>query len=134
MARGLACADFNDDGAPDLLVTTIGGPARLFRNVAPDRGHWLKVRALDPKLKRDAYGAEIRVRAGKRQWFRVVNPAESYLCSSTALAHFGLGATATIDAIEVTWPDGPVEKSREVFRGGAVDRTIVVRRGEGAAP
>ena len=34
-------------GAIDLLVTTIGGPARLFRNVAPRRGHWLTVRALD---------------------------------------------------------------------------------------
>src|SRR5439155_17186053 len=42
VARGLACADFDRDGALDLLVTTIGGPARLFRNVAPGRGHWLQ--------------------------------------------------------------------------------------------
>jgi hypothetical protein len=63
VARGLAVADIDDDGAPDLLVSSIGGRARLFRNVAPDRGHWLKVRAIDPKRKRDAYGAEVRVRA-----------------------------------------------------------------------
>ena len=134
VARGLACADFDDDGAPDLLVTTIGDRARLFRNVVSDRGHWLRVQALDPRLKRDAYGAEVRVRAGKRQWFRVVNPAQSYLSSGDPLALFGLGGTETIDAIEVTWPDGPIEKSREVFRGGGVDRTVVLRRGEGSAP
>ena len=62
-----------------------------IRNVAPNRGHWLKVRAVDPKLKRDAYGAEVRVRAGDRKWLRLVNPAESYLCSSSPRALFGLG-------------------------------------------
>ena len=49
VARGLICDDFDDDGAPDLLVTTVGDRARLYRNVAPTRGHWLKVRALDPQ-------------------------------------------------------------------------------------
>ena len=59
VARGLACGDFDNDGGLDLLVTTIAGRARLFRNVYPKRGHWLKVRALDPRLNRDAYGAEV---------------------------------------------------------------------------
>src|SRR5262249_36110520 len=54
VGRGLACADFDNDGAPDLLVTSVSGRARLFRNVAPRRGHWLKVRALDPRWRRDA--------------------------------------------------------------------------------
>src|SRR5262249_38170458 len=45
VARGLAQGDFNRDGGIDLLVTTIGGRARLFRNVAKNRGHWLSIRA-----------------------------------------------------------------------------------------
>jgi hypothetical protein len=130
VGRGLACADFDNDGAPDLLVTTVGDRARLFRNVAPERGHWLKVRAFDPQLKRDAYGAEVRVRAGERQWLRLINPAESYLCSSSPTALFGLGTTTQLDAIAVKWPDG----TREVFPGGPVDRAVVVRKGEGQAP
>jgi hypothetical protein len=130
VARGLACADVDGDGAPDLLVTTIGGPARLFRNVAPNRGHWLKVRALDPKLKRDAYGAEVRVRAGDKRWLRLVSPTESYLCSSSPVAQFGLGKAARVDAIEVLWPDG----AREVFAGGDADRLIELRKGEGHTP
>jgi hypothetical protein len=130
VGRGLACADFDNDGAPDLLVTSIGGPARLFRNVVPKRGHWLKVRTLGPKLKRDAYGAEVRVRAGGREWLRLVNPAESYLSSSAPWAHFGLGQAAQVESIAVTWPDG----AREVFPGGAVDRLVEVRQGEGRSP
>src|SRR5207249_1275939 len=43
--RGLAVGDFDNDGAPDLLITQTGGPARLLRNIAPANGHWLAVRA-----------------------------------------------------------------------------------------
>src|SRR5205823_6374056 len=57
VARGLACGDVDGDGALALLVTAVAGRARLYRNVAPNRGHWLMVRAVDPALKRDAYGA-----------------------------------------------------------------------------
>ena len=130
VARGLACADFDNDGGLDLLVVSNGGPARLFRNIAPKRGHWLTVRAVDPALYRDAYGAEVRVRANGRQWLRLVDPAQSYLSSCTPFAHFGLGNVDRVDAIEVTWPDG----LREVFAGGNVDCKRELRRGEGIRP
>jgi hypothetical protein len=133
VGRGLACADIDKDGAPDLLVTSIGGPARLFKNVAPKRGHWLKVRAIDPKLKRDAYGAEVRVRCGKREWLRLINPAQSYLSSSSPIAFFGLGQVERVDSIEVTWPD-KTGRPREVFGPGPVDQDRVLRRGEGEPP
>jgi hypothetical protein len=130
VARGLACADFDDDGAPDLLVTRIGGRARLYKNVAPNRGHWLKVRAIDPKLKRDAYGAEVRVKSGGAERLRLINPAQSYLSSGSPVALFGLGTATQIDSIRIDWPDG----TKELFPGGAVDRSIVLRKGEGRAP
>ena len=91
VSRGLACGDVDGDGALDLLVTTVAGPARLYRNVAPDRGHWLLVRAVDPALHRDAYGAEVTVEAGDRRCGRWINPGTSYLCSNDPRAHFGLG-------------------------------------------
>jgi hypothetical protein len=130
ISRGLAWGDFDGDGAPDLLVTAIAGPARLYRNVAPNRGHWLSVRAEDSALHRDAYGAEITVHAGKRRWLRQVNPGQSYLSSGDPRAHFGLGKTASVDEIRVLWPDG----SAETFPGGAVDRSIVLRKGQGKRP
>jgi enediyne biosynthesis protein E4 len=133
VARGLVAADFDNDGGVDLLVAPLGGKARIFRNVVPNRGNWVKIRAFDPKLNRDAYGAEIRVRAGGKEYLRVVNPAESYLCSSSPLAHFGLGPTDTIESIRVTWPDGETLVN-EIFPGGPAGRTITVLRGKGIAP
>lgn len=133
VARGLIRLDFDDDGAPDLLATSIGDRARLLRNVAPSAGHWLGVRPLqrapDGTAHRDAYGAEVRVRCGDKEYLRLVNPAESYLSSSSPTAHVGMGSAARYESILVTWPDG--ERRKELFPGGTTDRTVVLRRGTG---
>ncbi len=129
VARGLACGDLDNDGAPDLLVTNVAGRARLYRNVAPGRGRWLTVRCVDPALKRDAYGAEVTVEAGGRSWTRWVNPGYSYLCSNDPRAHFGLGGAGAVDAVRVVWPDG----AEETFPGGPADRAVELRKGSGRA-
>lgn len=127
VARSLAAGDLDGDGAVDLVVTTVGDKARVYRNVARSRGHWLIVRAVDPRLKRDAYGAELRLQVGDRTLLRIVNPSDSYQCSSDPRGHFGLGGADKFDAIHVLWPDG----LSEVFPGGPADRVIEPRRGEG---
>jgi hypothetical protein len=128
VSRGLVRGDIDGDGAQDLVVTSIAGRARVFRNVAPKRGHWLSVRAHDPALNRDVYGAEIRARVGEKSWTAWLNPAESYLCSGEPCAHFGFGDVKQLDGIDVLWPDG----TRETFPGGETDRRRVLTRGSGS--
>jgi hypothetical protein len=125
--RGVACGDIDGDGALDLLVTATAGPARLYRNIAPDRGHWLLVRAVDPRLRRDAYGAEVSVVAGGRRRVGLVNPGQSYLCSSDPRVHFGLGDADRVERLGVAWPDGTAEE----FAGRAADQVVTLRKGEG---
>jgi hypothetical protein len=129
VSRGLAVGDLNGDGAIDLLVTNVNGPARLYRNVAPNRGHWLIVRALDPALKRDAYGALITLEAGGRSRVGLLHPTQSYLCSNAPYVHFGLGSVEKFESLRVLWPDGSVE----VFPGQKVNQTVVLKKGEGKA-
>jgi hypothetical protein len=131
VARGLAVGDIGGHGKLDLLVTTIAGPARIYRNIAGHGtgfgGHWLMIRAIDPALGRDAYGAEIRLRAGERRWLRILQPAASYLCSNDPRAHFGLGDNRSVAEIEITWPDGLVE----VFDGCDADQVKELVKGAG---
>jgi len=129
VARGLAVGDLSGKGGLDLLVTTVGGKARLLRDVAGNWGHWLMIRAFDPALHRDAIGAEVRVVAGARSWQRLIQPSQSYLCSSDMRAHFGLGAVDRVDRIEVHWP-GP-DPTEEAFVCKSVDRIVEVQRGKG---
>jgi enediyne biosynthesis protein E4 len=126
--RGLACADFDGDGALDLLATCVGGRARLFRNVAARRGHWLLVKAIDPRHGgRPAYGAEVVVEVGSRRWIGWINAASSYLCSNDPRAHFGLGSAERVDAIRVRWPDG----DDETFPSVRADQQLTLMKGKG---
>jgi enediyne biosynthesis protein E4 len=128
VGRSLAVGDLDNDGAVDLVVGNIGGPAQIYRNVAKVRGHWLKVRLLEPEFgNRDAIGAEVRLRGGARVWWSVLQPSTSYCASNDPTLHFGLGTVGKIESAEVLWANG----EKEVFEVGAVNRTAVLRRGEG---
>jgi hypothetical protein len=126
VARGLAVGDINGDGGPDVVLTTAGGRARVFTNVAA-RGHWLNVRALERSGVRDALGAEVVIHASGRRQIRVLQTADSYLSASEAVVHFGLGKEESYDGVEVRWPGGDHER----FPGGKADRLLVLREGSG---
>ncbi len=131
VSRGLAAGDFDNDGDLDVIVAHAAGPARLFRNDAPKKGHWITVRAIEPALGgRDALGAIVTLVAGQQRRLRLVNAGGSYLASSDPRVHFGLGELAAVDSFEVVWPDG----SDEAFDGGPVDRFVTLEHGRGRAP
>ena len=127
VSRSLAPGDLDGDGDLDLLLTNCNGPARLFLNEVPDKGHWLIVRAIDPALNRDAIGALIEVEAGSTRQLRHVTRTASYLASRDPAAHFGLGVADRVEEVRVRWPGGGWES----FPGGPADRSIVLTRGEG---
>jgi hypothetical protein len=126
--RGLAIADLSNRGLLDVIVTEVGGPARIFR--CQPTGNWLVVRAVDPQHQRDAIGAELTLEAGSRRWWRLIQPGASYLSSNDPRAHFGLGETTRLDRLRIRWPDG----SEEWFVPPSVNTHWTVRKGEGQRP
>lgn len=129
--RGAAFGDIDNDGDVDVLVTTNAGPVRLLLNqqsriAGSTPNHWLQIRLDQPGGNRFALGARVGIeRAGKPTLWRRVRTDGSYLSSSDHRLHIGLGASSTIDAVIVEWPDA----SRERWTNIQIDRAITLRRG-----
>jgi hypothetical protein len=126
--RALAIGDIDNDGDIDLVVTSCGQKARVFRNDLPKRGHWLSVRAFDPKLRRDALGAQVTVVTREGRLVRLAGTGGGYLSAHDPRTHFGMGEAADFQAVEIRWPDGLLER----FAGGRSDRFITLNHGDGA--
>jgi hypothetical protein len=107
--RGVAAADFDNDGRVDIAVNTIGGKLLLLRNTSPS-GHWLEVR-----LPRFAPGAVVTARLadGKTQT-RELQAGSSYLSSEDPRVHFGLGSETKVAELTVRYPNGKISRLRNI--------------------
>lgn len=127
IGRALCAFDLDDDGDCDFLLTNCAGPARIYENVAAPAGRWLWVRLIDTRGNREAIGASVVLSIGQTSLLRDVNPYQGYLSQNALAVHFGLGAAAEYDSIEVRWPDGAMES----FPGGQSNqrRTLIRETG-----
>jgi Na+-transporting NADH:ubiquinone oxidoreductase subunit NqrB len=107
--RGVAAADFDNDGRVDVAVNSIGGRLVLLRNTGP-KAHWLEV-----GLKRFVPGATITaVLSDGRRLVREVQAGSSYLSSEDPRVHFGLGDATTLRELVVRYPDGTTTRLTDV--------------------
>jgi enediyne biosynthesis protein E4 len=128
VARGAAYGDFNNDGTLDVLVSSNGGPAALFRNVGATN-HSLRIKLIGTKSNRDGIGAVVRVTAGSDSQWQMLRSGSSYLSSSELVLTFGLGTHTQADTIEIRWPSGQTDKLANV----AADQIVNVKEGAGIA-
>jgi hypothetical protein len=117
--RGLAAADFNNDGNVDIAVSTIGGPIVLLEN-QNTAGHWLEV-----SLKGFHPGATVTAELpGGRMLVREVQAGSSYLSSEDPRLFFGLGDATTVRSLVVRYPGGGVTR----VEGVKADQILAVAR------
>lgn len=126
VARGAAYGDINNDGALDLLLSTNGGPAFLFRNRGATN-HSLRVKLEGTKSNRDGIGAAVKVTSGDDSQSKSLCSGSSYLSSSELVLTFGLASHKQADVVEIRWPSGQVDHLTKV----AADQIITVKEGQG---
>jgi hypothetical protein len=87
----------------------------------------LRVKLVGTKSNRDGIGAVVRVNAGGEKQWQTMRSGSSYLSSSELVLTFGLGARARVDALEIQWPSGSVDKLSNISAG----QTVTVEEGKG---
>jgi hypothetical protein len=132
VGRSAAYADVFNDGRLDVLLSTNGGAAHLFRNVAAGAAkekpnHSVRFKLIGTKSNRDGIGAVVRVTTSDGTQTQMLKSGSSYLAANELVLTFGLGQWTKADAVEIRWPSGQVDQLLNVNAG----QTVSVTEGKG---
>ncbi len=127
--RGLAIADFWNDGRLSAVVNNLSELPLLLVNEAPNQNHWLGLKLVGTKSNRDAVGARVTLTSARRKWVDEVRSGSSYHSSSDLRLHFGLGSETVLTGLEVRWPNG----ATETFPPPAPNQILTLIEGKGLA-
>ena len=129
VSRGLAAADYDNDGAMDIAIVDQSEGVRLLRNDIP-QGNWVELRLHDcvpPDGKPLGFGdgATVVAWAAGVPLRRTVG-SSSYLSQDTHRVHIGLGAATKIDRLEVYW----LRRTKETWTNIAANQIYDVVQGD----
>jgi hypothetical protein len=125
--RGVAVGDLWNDGRISAVISNMNARPTLLVNQVRNGNHWIAIKPVGTQSNRDAIGARITVKVGKRTLVNEVRSGSSYDSNSDMRVHFGLGASAQIDGLEIRWPNGKSES----FANLKIDTINTVKEGTG---
>lgn len=132
--HGMSFADFNNDGALDILVrngsgfpSDMGFPQLFINRGASHASVTLKLEGRSSN--RLALGARVTAEIGKRKLTRVVGGGASFGANSL-LIHVGLGGAEKIDRLEILWPKGSKSTTQVFHNIKGPSRWKIVEREE----
>jgi len=127
-SNGAAYGDLDNDGDQDLVVNNLNSKSFVYRNDANQNSgnHFLKVRFKGPEKNRFGIGAEVRIKV--KDGVRVLQNynTRGFQSSIEPVLLFGIGKTALIDSLQVTWPDGKVQ----VMANVKADKAITLKNSD----
>ena len=128
--RGLATADFLNDGEVGFAVICRGDYPEILRNDLSNGNHWLEVLLIGTTSNRDGIGAELKLSAQGLVRVEQAKGGSSYMSASDPRIHFGLGKRSRVESLVITWPSGHVDKLANI----AADQIIAIKEGKGIVP
>ena len=110
-SRSVASDDFNLDGRPDLLFTTVvkGKRSRrlhVLKNNWPIANNWIGVRLQEEPGAPSPIGAKIEINYSSGKHVAQIVTGDSFRTQDAPRKHFGLGQADSVESVIVRWPDG----------------------------
>jgi hypothetical protein len=118
--RGLAIADFDNDGNLEAAVSRLNDKPLLFKRRGGPSNHWLLLQLKGNKSNRDGIGARIvlTMPSGMRQ-FQHVTTANGIYSASDKRVHFGLGKESSVKTLEILWPS-EIHQTLQTVKGDQI--------------
>jgi enediyne biosynthesis protein E4 len=126
-SRGVAVADFWNNGSLDIAVASSGQKHALLKNQIDAKRNWLEVELVGVKTNRDAVGARVSIVSKGQGQMREVVLGDGYGSQNSLRQHFGLGDSTKVDELTVKWPRSG---TKQVFRDVTANRIIQITEGE----
>lgn len=130
-SRGVGVADFNGDGRLDIVINNNNETPMLYLNNLKRSGNAVELKLVGTRSNRDAIGARVRLTAGGKTMMRQVEAGSGYASESMLPVHFGLGGADRIEAVEISWPSGLVQRieGESLITALGVNRMVRVEEG-----
>ena len=128
VSRGIATADYDNDGDLDVLISNANGSPQLLRNDGGNQGNWILIHTIGTRSNRTGIGTRVKIQTDNLTQIDEVRGGSGYLSQNDLRLHFGIGTHKRIDRIEVRWSSGVVD----IIRDMAPNQIITIT--EGSAP
>ena len=122
-ARGMAVADFDNDGDLDIVINNNPGAlldnvdharATFLRNDIGSHRNWIAIELQGADSNRDGVGALVTIEAGGHRQIRHATIGGGYASQHSSRLYFGLNEADRVDTLTVQWPSGTVQRMQDI--------------------
>ncbi|HEY2726825.1 MAG TPA: VCBS repeat-containing protein, partial [Parafilimonas sp.] len=124
VSNAAAYADFDNDGAMDLVVCNNNEPVLIYRNNANEllHHHYIKIRLTGEGMNTKAYGVKIEITTpDSLTQYQELYPVRGYQSTVSQDILFGISSNTIIQQIKILWPNNKETILRNVNADQIID-------------